>query len=112
MGDRTGIKYALAAIWTISESVRRLFPEYLGQDFTGKILSPYEMLPLFELDGRVVGVRDGTEAMTAYQAMLYGLESKSEEQRAEIKELLLRYCELDTAAMVMIWTHWKSSFNK
>ena len=61
---------------------------------------------------KVVGVRDGTEAMTAYQAMLYGLESKSEEQSAEIKELLLRYCELDTAAMVMIWTHWKSSFNK
>jgi len=106
MGGRTGIKYVLAAVWASSERVREAFPEYVifGED--GQLLSPYETLEGFEFDGRSLSVKDGTEAMTAYKAMLYGLESQSAEQREAIRELLLQYCEPDTAAMVMIWGYW------
>jgi hypothetical protein len=31
-----------------------------------------------------------------------------EEERENVFEALLRYCELDTLAMVMIYQHWKS----
>jgi len=106
MGGRTGIKYVLAAIWNSSSAVREAFPEYVEYDASGELLSPYAKLRSFEFDGRRIGVKDGTEAMTAYQAMLYGLESQSPEQRDGVRELLLRYCELDTAAMVMIWGYW------
>ena len=106
MGGRTGIKYVLAAVWASSEAVREAFPEYvtLGED--GGVLSPYEALGAYEFDGRLVSVSEGTEAMRAYEAMMYGLESQSAEAKAALRELLLQYCKLDTAAMVMIWEYW------
>ena len=109
MGGRTGLKYVLGAIWATSEAVRKAFPEYVvdGEDGSdGSVVSPYEALGSYEFDGRLVSVSEGTEAMRAYEAMMYGLESQSVEQRASIRELLLRYCELDTAAMVMICEYW------
>jgi hypothetical protein len=54
----------------------------------------------------VDGVTDGVGAMRAYQDMLYGLNRDNLELRNSMKDALLRYCELDTAAMVMIWKHW------
>ena len=30
-----------------------------------------------------------------------------ENQREQIKQALLKYCELDTMAMVMIWDYWR-----
>jgi hypothetical protein len=32
----------------------------------------------------------------------------SEQERGQVFQALLRYCELDTLAMVMIYQHWKS----
>ena len=32
----------------------------------------------------------------------------SDREREKIKSALLRYCELDTFAMVMIWEHWNN----
>ena len=49
---------------------------------------------------------DGTGAVRAYEAMLYGEERDNPAVRAQWKEALLRYCKLDTAAMVMIWEYW------
>jgi hypothetical protein len=57
-------------------------------------------------DSDVDGVTDGVGAMRAYQDMLYGLNRDNLELRNSMKDALLRYCELDTAAMVMIWKHW------
>lgn len=54
-----------------------------------------------ELDyGRLEGVHNGGEAMDAFAA-LAGMES--DEDRAIAREQLLRYCELDTLAMVRIF---------
>jgi hypothetical protein len=50
-------------------------------------------------------VRDGGAAMTAY-AMLQFTEM-TDYERKEIKKALLKYCELDTFAMVMIYEGWK-----
>ncbi len=44
--------------------------------------------------------------MVAYAKMQFT--EMSEEEREAITKGLLKYCELDTLAMVMIWEHWKS----
>ena len=44
--------------------------------------------------------------MRAYQEMLYGVSRNNETLKEQWRRLLLQYCELDTAAMVMVWTHW------
>ena len=46
--------------------------------------------------------------MRAYQEMLYGVSRHNEALKEQWRRLLLQYCELDTAAMVMVWTHWIS----
>ena len=52
-----------------------------------------------ELDyAALEGVHSGTEAMTAFE-QLAGMEP---EKRREVREQLLRYCELDTLAMVKV----------
>lgn len=45
------------------------------------------------------GVRNGAEASAAFSDMA----SLTEEEAARVRESLLRYCELDTLAMVRIW---------
>lgn len=75
-----------------------------------KVLSPYKMLPpLFEdwseeeLDATVSeieSIADGGAALTAYGKLQYT--DMPPEERLELKNSLLKYCELDTLAMVMI----------
>ena len=50
-------------------------------------------------------MRDGGAAMTAYAKLQY--EEMSDYEREEIRSALLRYCELDTLAMVMIYEGWR-----
>lgn len=52
------------------------------------------------------GVTDGVGAMRAYQSLLYGDRRGDESYRTQLAEAMLRYCALDTAAMVMIWRYW------
>ncbi|MBQ6524347.1 MAG: hypothetical protein IJI12_06755 [Atopobiaceae bacterium] len=53
-----------------------------------------------ELDYHALeGVHNGSEAMNAFGARA----SMSPEEEAVTREQLLRYCELDTLAMVKIW---------
>jgi hypothetical protein len=76
---------------------------------------PYKTLPrVFEewdpetLDGLVVDMEhlaDGGAAMTAYNYLQYS--HLPESQREKIKDALLRYCELDTLAMVMLVEGWR-----
>jgi hypothetical protein len=47
-----------------------------------------------------------TGAMKAYQEMLYGSHRNDDATKEQWRRLLLQYCELDTAAMVMVWKHW------
>jgi hypothetical protein len=76
------------------------------------IMNPYDTLPVLpfgnpdEDDASEQVVMDGTGAMRAYQEMLYGASRNDEPTKKQWLRLLLQYCELDTAAMVMVWTHW------
>lgn len=78
-----------------------------------KIKNPYKMLPpLFEnwepLDledtiSELDYLADGGAALTAYAKLQY--QDMSDKEREEITKGLLKYCELDTLAMVMIYEH-------
>lgn len=52
------------------------------------------------------GIKDGGAAMMAYAKMQF--EDMGNEEREALKKNLLRYCELDTLAMVMIYEAWKN----
>jgi hypothetical protein len=76
------------------------------------LLEPYESLdPLpfgdDDIEGEGEAVREGTGAIRTYQEMMYGLRRSDAAFRNAQRQLLLNYCKLDTAAMVMIWMHWK-----
>lgn len=78
-----------------------------------KVVDPYKMLPkMFQdiPDKDIIlsdddELKDGGAAMTAYARMQF--EQISDAERTEIEKALLRYCELDTMAMVMIYEGWK-----
>ena len=52
-------------------------------------------------------MREGTGAMQAYEAMMYGIEKNDPDAKAKWRELLLRYCEFDTLSMVLIFDYWR-----
>jgi hypothetical protein len=51
-------------------------------------------------------IKDGGAAMTAYAKLQF--EEISSDERSKLQKNLLRYCELDTLAMVMIYEAWKN----
>jgi hypothetical protein len=96
-------------------------PSLNFRDFTwvverdGKIVDPYQLLPkLFQdvdteqLDLLSEGdqLADGGAALTAYARLQF--EEMSDYERAEIEAALLKYCELDTFAMVMLYEAWRA----
>lgn len=78
-----------------------------------EVVNPYKMLPsLFEnweqvekdaIVSELDSIADGGAALTAYAKLQY--EDMTMEERTEITSGLLKYCELDTLAMVMIYEH-------
>lgn len=82
----------------------------------GSPISPYKLLPpLFDgwssedLNSNITdieSVSDGGAALTAYGKLQFV--EVSPQERKEIENALLKYCELDTLAMVMIYEHLKS----
>ena len=78
-----------------------------------EVINPYKMLPpLFkgwsdleieETLSEMSDIADGGAALTAYAKLQY--QDMSESERNEITNGLLKYCELDTLAMVMIYEH-------
>lgn len=89
---------------------------WLSKDENGKWRNPYKTLPpVFEgiesdsLDHFAIEegeeLRDGGAAMMAYAKMQFT--EMNETERAFYRQALLRYCELDTLAMVMIYEAWK-----
>lgn len=88
---------------------------WIEHDENGQVISPYKLLePLFdELNEDQIeeflmrnNIADGGAAMTAY-AMLQFTNIPDVESK-HIHEGLLKYCELDTLAMVLIWEYWNS----
>ena len=70
------------------------------------IENPYKNLPPVELLESAEAVNEGTGAMRAYEDMLFGLNKNKEDIKQAYAQALLRYCKLDTLAMVIIWEHW------
>lgn len=106
MKGRTSIKKVVDAIWKTTPALRQRFPAYIKEQ-SNEILSPYQSLPPLVIDGEEVSVSEGTGAIRAYQAMLYGIEKSNATVREQWKKLLLQYCQLDTLAMVMVYLHWR-----
>ena len=77
------------------------------------VKNPYKLLkPLFEgwddeqmeeNMGDIENIADGGSALMAYSKLQYT--DMTDAERQEIKNALLKYCELDTLAMVMIYEH-------
>ena len=91
------------------------FKDWRWITFDGeKVIDPYEQLPdMFrnppeDAPPRLSEdsqLREGGAALTAYARMQF--QEMSDYERGEIEQALLRYCELDTMAMVMLYEGWK-----
>ena len=86
---------------------------WVQKNAEGKIKDPYKLLHNI-YDGRIdineddedfgeleSSVANGGAAMSAYNEIQFT--STTPERRKELQEQLLRYCELDTLAMVMVY---------
>jgi len=130
-GGSTSIKRLLLPSLRFSPLLRDLYssPTYTGSNFTDftwwqpepepesgwqdgsgwvRVRDPYNVLTQADAGGAGGGggtVADGGAAVAAYQALQSG--SLSPQQREVVQSGLLRYCELDTLAMVMIVQAWQ-----
>ncbi len=93
--------------------------KWIKVDANGVVKDPYKLLPpifsdldLDEMDSLIIdgSIADGGAAMTAYSRMQFTEMTEAESER--VTKALLKYCELDTFAMVMIWEYWKYEIEK
>ncbi len=132
MGGSNSLKYVLPAVLMSSDYLQEKYSKpiygknsaikslnyddgwvWLKKDADGNIINPYELLPrLFEgiEDDQIEqflmksNIQEGGAAMTAYARMQFT--QMSDVERDAIASGLLKYCELDTLAMVMLWEYW------
>jgi hypothetical protein len=81
----------------------------------GKVINPYKLLPnlfegwsdeqLDEIIGEIETISDGGAALMAYAKLQFI--DMTDEERIELTKSLLKYCELDTLAMVMVYEHFR-----
>jgi len=138
MGGSNSLKYVLPAVLNSSEYLQEKYSKpiygrnssikslnyddgwiWLKKNEQGEIINPYELLPpLFEgIDDEHFDeflmksdIREGGAAMVAYARMQFS--EMSETEKKSIITSLLRYCELDTLAMVMLWEYWHNIIYK
>jgi hypothetical protein len=81
----------------------------------GSLVDPYKLLPAVVsglTDEQMAWAEDaehladGAAAMMAYARLQFT--HVPDDERLKLEKALLRYCELDTFAMVLIWEHWMS----
>jgi len=114
MKGKPSLKYVLPASWESDEALHTnpAFAKYYRRSPEGAVMNPYDTLPALpfgnpdEDEETEQVVTEGAGAMRAYQEMLYGVSRHNEVLKEQWRRLLLQYCELDTAAMVMVWAHW------
>lgn len=106
MAGSTSIKYVLPAVLAADPAILAR-PEFAA--YRSAAGNPYDTLPPFELPGGTVldAVREGTAAIRAYEAMVFGPGAEEPQVRSALADLLRQYCALDTAAMVMIQHRWR-----
>ena len=134
---RTSIKKVLPAVLKSSAYLKEKYTQPIYgkeiqslnfQNFTwwqskdGQFVEPYDLLKdienemlgdegaeIFDTEDDGFEIAEGGAAAAAFARLQF--ESLTEQQRSNIKNALLRYCELDTLAMVMIveaWREWSS----
>lgn len=112
MLNSLSIKDVLQSVMSYSSFLKRKYSEpYSSSNFndivwwqpdgSGGARNPYHILA--ELNE--VSVRRGTEAMVVYGKMISS--DAGDEQMNDYRRSLLKYCELDTLAMLMIFEHWQ-----
>jgi hypothetical protein len=133
-GGSNSIKHVLPAIIASCEFVQAKYRQpvygkeiaslnyrdhvWITYDTDGQVINPYELLPPVYQDvpnellddfllNEDADIADGGAAMIAYARMQFT--KMSDEERTSIRKALLRYCELDTFAMVLIYESWKNS---
>jgi len=116
MGSHS-LKKVLPVVWK-NPAIQKLFPKYAQDQHGQPVKSPYDALPALTLQdskdhalelsklGDLDVVKNGPGAMLAYEHVRYGLAASDQVARKSIRRQLMRYCELDTAAMVMVWKYW------
>jgi hypothetical protein len=133
-GGSNSLKYILPATIKASDYLQKKYsqPVYGTQtipsiNFKNKVwlksaenFNPYKALPpVFEeydqeqLDSMFNAsdeLAEGGAAMTAYAKLQFG--NIPAAQREMLRDALLKYCELDTLAMVMIWEYWMEELKR
>ena len=114
MGNSLSIKDVVQAILTKSSDLKRIYsqpyesanfdPVVWWQPVEGQKLvrNPYSILGDLK-EG--LGVRRGSEAMYVYGKLLN--DKLTESERLAYVNALLKYCELDTLSMLMIYQYWE-----
>lgn len=126
MQGKTSIKKVLPAVLSSinSERIRKWLENFspgislYEKDENGIPKDPYKPLPPLEIYEEAerlaavseddVYVNEGTGAMRAYEDLMIGLNKGNENTKQRYAEALLRYCKLDTLAMVIIWEYWNN----
>ncbi len=127
----TSLKYVLPAILNGSDFIKQKylqpvygsaggipsknFSDWTWVTFDGdRVVDPYQLLPkvfdeapdnLDELLSASDSLTNGGAALTAYAKMQFT--EMSDYEREQLRTALLKYCELDTLAMVMIVEAWR-----
>ena len=128
------IKQVLPAVFESSQFIRDKYSKPIGKInlnslnfdkdkvwlkiIDGVVEDPYKSLPKvfdewdddFETITELDDINNGGAALTAYGKLQYT--DMNDDERLQIKGALLRYCELDTLAMVMIFEHLKELTEK
>lgn len=117
MENSLSVKDVLRSVMSHSEFLKEKYSKpYSSRNFDEMIwwragsengaLNPYELLAERE-EG---AIRRGTEAMVVYGEMIS--RELPKEELKKYQQSLLRYCELDTLAMVMIYQHWQQAVKR
>jgi hypothetical protein len=130
------IKYVLPAILNSSKYLQEKYSEPVYgnekgikslnfKDWTwievsdGKVVDPYKRLPKMFQDASEKNMSllteddelaNGGAALTAYGKLQFS--EISDYEKEELQNALLKYCELDTLAMVMIFEAWREMINE
>ncbi|MCJ7484061.1 MAG: DUF2779 domain-containing protein [Thermodesulfovibrionales bacterium] len=108
MKGSNSLKKVLPAVWQNHTYLHSIpwFRKYLKLE-QGLAADPYDTLggEIEALENDEV-VNEGTGAMRAYYEMMFGEHRGDPAVKKNWREKLLRYCELDTMSMIIVWTHW------
>ncbi len=121
------IKYVLPAVLVSSEYLQKKYskPVYGSKKIkslnfknqtwvkteNGDIINPYKLLPELSVkNSSLKKIAEGGNAMSAYSVLQH--EDLHRKDRIKIEDALLKYCELDTFSMVVIWEYFRKQIIK